>query len=344
MTNSALILINLGSTPSAEVPAVRRYLNQFLMDPHVIDVPWPLRRLIVSMVLRKRPEASAAAYRSIWLKEGSPLLVFSKRLQQKMAEHWAAGSVELAMRYGEPSIERVLRDLAKRGVRRASLLPLYPQFAASTVTTVIEEAQRVLVRDRLSIAVDVVPHFYDQPEYVSALAESMRPYLSMGFDHLLLSYHGLPERHIRKADPTGAHCLCSSDCCERARGDVLARCYRAQCVQTSHRLATELRLPRDRWSMAFQSRLGRAKWIEPYTDLALQELGARGVRKLLVACPAFVADCVETLEEIGIRGRETFLAAGGGELTLIPCLNDQPHWVNTLATLSQRLPKQPLSA
>lgn len=343
MTDNPLILVNLGSTASTEVADVRRYLNQFLMDPHVIDVAWPLRRLIVSLILRNRPQATAGAYQSIWWHEGSPLTIISQRLQGKMAAQWKA-PVHLAMRYGEPSIEHVLQQLAESKVQHATLVPLYPQFAASTVTTVIEEARRVLRQKRLPLQLDVIPPFYEAPEYIEALAESARPHLAQDWDHLLLSYHGLPERHIRKADPTGGHCLCSDDCCQRASGAVLANCYRAQCVQTSRRLIRALGVPAGRWSMSFQSRLGRAKWIAPYTDATIAALQARGVKKLLVMCPAFVADCIETLEEIGIQGREAFIAAGGDELTLIPCLNDQTQWVAALARLCQVLPRQVIAA
>lgn len=339
MTCPALVLVNLGSTASTDIADVRRYLNQFLMDRHVIDLPWPLRRLIVSMVLRRRPAASAAAYRSIWWKEGSPLIVISKRLQQKMANTWN-GPVELAMRYGEPSIEHVLVTLAQRGVNQVILAPLYPQFAASTVTTVIEELQRVVNRRALALQIECIPPFYDQPAYIAALGESARGYLARGYDHLLLSYHGLPEGHIHKADPTGCHCLSSSDCCQRADAAVLGRCYRAQCVRTSERLIQQLSVPKNRWSMAFQSRLGRTKWIDPYTDATIARLGAKGIKKLLVMCPAFVADCIETLEEIAIRGRESFRAAGGEELVLIPCLNDQPQWVAALASLCRDASRQ----
>lgn len=343
MADKPLVLINLGSTASTEVADVRRYLNQFLMDPHVIDVPWPLRRLIVSMILRKRPPDTAEAYRSIWWQEGSPITVISRRLRDKMAENWD-GPVDLAMRYGEPSIERALEDLVQCGEKQAVLAPLYPQFAMSTVTTVVEETRRVLKKRRFPLELEVVPCFYDQPEYITALAESARSYLNQGYDHLLLSYHGLPERHLHKADPTGQHCLRSGDCCQRATGDVLANCYRAQCVQTSERLIAELQVPQACWSMAFQSRLGRDKWIEPYTDVVLQELAERGVKRLMVMCPAFTADCVETLEEIAMQGRETFRSAGGEELTLIPCLNDQPQWVDALTQLCRRMPRQTVAA
>ena len=338
MTDHALLLVNLGSPASTAVADVRSYLNEFLMDPHVIDLPWPLRRLLVAMILVKRPAASAEAYRSIWWEEGSPLVVLSRRLQAKVAACWKHGPVELAMRYGEPSIEGALLRLAGSGVRRVTLVPLYPQFADSTVTTVIEEATRILRSRSFGLEMDVLPPFYDQPEYLDALAESARPYLEQGFDHVLLSYHGLPERHLHKSDPTGAHCLKGADCCQRASGEVLASCYRAQCLRTSSGFSERAGLQARQWSVSFQSRLGRAKWIEPYTEAMLGELAAKGVRKLLVLCPAFVADCIETLEEIGERGCEQFRAAGGGELVLVPCLNDHPQWVAALVSLCERMP------
>ena len=339
MTDHALLLVNLGSPASTAVADVRRYLNQFLMDPYVIDLPWPLRRLLVSLILVKRPAASAEAYRSIWWEEGSPLVVLSRRLQERVAAHWQEGPVELAMRYGEPSIDTALQRLARAGVRRVTLVPLYPQFADSTVTTVLAEVRRSLQRHQLPFDRDVLPPFYEQPEYLAALAESARPYLEQGFDHLLLSYHGLPERHLHKSDPSGSHCLKGADCCQRASGAVLEHCYRAQCLRTSQGFARQAGLRDEQWSVAFQSRLGRAKWIEPYTEASLEALAARGVKKLLVMCPAFVADCIETLEEIGDRGREQFRAAGGEELVLVPCLNDHPQWVEALVRMCRRLPR-----
>jgi len=339
MTEQALLLVNLGSPASTEVADVRRYLNQFLMDPHVIDLPWPLRRLLVSLILARRPAQSAHAYASIWWPEGSPLVVLGQRLRDELRAHWSQGPVELAMRYGEPSIERALLDLAGRGVRELVFAPLYPQFADSTTTTAVEEAQRVVRQHGLDLQLRVLPAFYEQPDYLAALAESVRPYLEQGFDHLLLSFHGLPERHLKRSDPSGGHCLQGPDCCQRAQGEVLARCYRAQCLRTAEGLARAAGLGPQQWSVSFQSRLGRAKWIEPYTEARLDELAAAGVRKLLVMCPAFVADCIETLEEIGDRGREQFLAAGGEELILVPCLNTHPAWVETLAKLARQVPR-----
>ena len=338
MTDHALLLVNLGSPKSTSVADVRSYLNQFLMDPYVIDLPWPVRRLLVSLILIKRPEQSAHAYASIWWDEGSPLVVLSRRLQQQMTAQWTQGPVELAMRYGEPSLETVLTRLAAQGIQKITLAPLYPQFADSTVTTVIEEAKRVVRDKRLNVQFSILQPFYDQPEYLDALAASVRAYVEQDYDHLLLSFHGLPERHLTKLDPTGQHCFKDADCCKNASPEVLATCYRAQCFSVARDVATRLGLPEGKWSVAFQSRLGRAKWIEPYTEARLEALAQQGVKKLLVMCPAFVADCIETLEEIGDRGREQFREAGGEELVLVPCLNDEPQWAAALNTLCERAP------
>lgn len=333
----ALLLVNLGSPASTDVADVRRYLNQFLMDPYVIDLPWPVRRLLVSLILRKRPADSAHAYASIWWPEGSPLVVLSQRLQAQVKKFWNKGPVELAMRYGEPSIERVLLKLAEQGIEDVLLAPLYPQFADSTTTTVLEQAKRVIREHKLKTKLSWLPPFYDQPDYLEALAQSARPYLEQGFDHLLLSFHGLPERHLHKRDRSGQHCLKGADCCAKAQGEVLEGCYRAQCLRTADGFAQAAGLAPTQWSVGFQSRLGRAKWIEPYTESRLDELAKAGVKRLLVMCPAFVADCIETLEEIGMRGREQFIAAGGEDLVLVPCLNDQEYWAQTLVQLAQRL-------
>lgn len=339
MTDHALLLLNLGSPASTEVADVRRYLNQFLMDPYVVDLPWPLRRLLVSLILIKRPEQSAHAYASIWWEEGSPLVVLSRRLQQAMREQWQHGPVELAMRYGEPSIEKVLQGLATQGVRKVTLAPLYPQFADSTTTTALEEVRRVVREQNLPLQFAELPPFYAEPEYLEALVASARPHLQQDFDHLLLSFHGLPERHLHKLDPSG-HCLKGADCCKNASAQVLATCYRAQCLRSAELFAERVGLPAGKWSVSFQSRLGRAKWIEPYTETRLDELAKAGVKKLLVMCPAFVADCIETLEEIGQRGQEQFREAGGEELVLVPCLNDHPQWVEALKVLCERAPER----
>ncbi|MGF6096712.1 ferrochelatase [Pseudomonas sp. 18175] len=335
MTDHALLLVNLGSPASTSVADVRSYLNQFLMDPYVIDLPWPVRRLLVSLILIKRPEQSAHAYASIWWDEGSPLVVLSRRLQQQMTTQWTHGPVELAMRYGEPSIESVLVRLAGQGIRKVTLAPLYPQFADSTVTTVIEETRRVVRDKKLDLQLSTLQPFYDQPEYLDALVASAKPHLQQDYDHLLFSFHGLPERHLQKLNP-GHTFDGATDCCVNASPEVRAKCYRGQCFSVARDFAARMGLPEDKWSVAFQSRLGRAKWIEPYTEARLETLAQQGVKKLLVMCPAFVADCIETLEEIGDRGLEQFREAGGEELVLVPCLNDDPQWAAALNTLCER--------
>jgi ferrochelatase len=338
MTDHALLLLNLGSPASTEVADVRRYLDQFLMDPCVIDLPWPVRRLLVSLILLRRPAESAHAYASIWWEDGSPLIVLSRRLQQAMLQHWPHGPVELAMRYGEPSIESVLKRLAAQGVRRVTLAPLYPQFADSTTTTALQEVRRVVREHGLSLSFAELAPFYAQPEYLDALVASAKPYLEQDFDHLLLSFHGLPERHIRKLVKDPAHSLTATSSAG-VSAETLAVCYRSQCLRSAELFAERAGLPSGKWSVSFQSRLGRAKWIEPYTDARLDELGKAGVKKLLVMCPAFVADCIETLEEIGQRGQEQFREAGGKELVLVPCLNDHPQWVQALKVLCERAPE-----
>ncbi|CAE6900717.1 Ferrochelatase [Pseudomonas marincola] len=339
MTDHALLLVNLGSPASTDVADVRSYLNQFLMDPYVIDLPWPVRRLLVSLILIKRPEQSAHAYASIWWEQGSPLVVLSQRLAEAMRSEWQHGPVELAMRYGQPSIESSLKRLAAKGVTQVTLAPLYPQFADSTTTTVIEEVKRVMRDNAMNMRLSIVAPFYDQPEYIDALVASAAPHLQQEYDHLLLSFHGLPERHLRKLDPTG-HCLKGADCCQTASDEVVARCYRAQCIRSAEAFARKTGLADGTWSVSFQSRLGRAKWIEPYTEPHLQALAAQGVKKVLVMCPAFVADCIETLEEIGDRANEVFIEAGGESLQLVPCLNDHPEWVKALGALCARAPQQ----
>ncbi len=342
MSNHALLLMNLGSPKSPKAEDVKPYLKQFLMDPYVIDLPWPVRRLLVAMILIKRPEASAHAYQSIWWNEGSPLVVLSERLQKMMELHWQHGPVALAMRYGEPSIESVLLGLKKQGVEQVTLAPLYPQFAESTVTTALEEVKRVVKLYGLSFKFKLLEPFYNQPRYLHALVSSAQEAMKQDFDHLLFSFHGIPERHIYKLVKDSQHNLQAthSSQIDQKHIDV---CYRTQCLKTAELFAEQAGLASDKWSVSFQSRLGRTKWIEPYTDMHLDELAAKGVKRLLVMSPAFVADCLETLEEIGIRGREQFLAAGGTSFELIPCLNDTPSWVVALNQLCQPEETKPFS-
>lgn len=337
MSDHALLLANLGSPRSTSVKDVRSYLNQFLMDPYVIDLPWPMRRLLVALILLNRPAKSAAAYASIWWPEGSPLIVISQQLTDAVRPLWPHGPVSLAMRYGEPSISSRLLELAKQGVKTVTFAPLYPQFADSTTTTAIKEAEHCIQQHNLAIELKIVPPFYADPSYIDALVKSSATELQHDFDHLLLSFHGLPESHLKKLDPTGSHCLSDKSCCATASQAVLDTCYRAQCMRSAQLFADAAGLRPEQWSVAFQSRLGRNKWIEPYTDATLTELAQRGVKKLLVMSPSFVADCIETLEELGIEGREDFIAAGGEELVLIPCLNAEAYWAQALTEICEKM-------
>lgn len=331
MTKRAVLLANLGSPDAPEPRAVRRYLNQFLMDRYVIQLPWLLRRLIVSLfVLPTRPKASAEAYQSVWMDEGSPLIVLSERLK-KAVQKKVDMPLEMAMRYGKPSIERQLLKLCRdESVSEVLFIPLYPHFADSTVTTAIDEAEQVIAKHQLKIKLTILEPFYDNPGYIDALLESAQPYLEQDFDHLVFSYHGLPESHITKLDQSGSHCLKQENCCQIAH-EVHKTCYRHQVMRTTQCFALQAGLAENRYSVAFQSRLGRAKWLGPNTEDRLRELAQNGAKKVLVICPAFVTDCLETLEEIAIRGEEVFREAGGESLQLIPCMNDHPVWVDLLA-------------
>ena len=336
MTNRAVLLANLGSPDNTDVASVRRYLDQFLMDPHVIQLPWILRRMIVSLfVLPKRPKDSAEAYKSVWLEEGSPLIVLSQQLKSALVEKLDM-PVGLAMRYGSPDIESELLKLAQQpGIDEILFIPLYPHFADSTVTTSVELAKSVIEKHNLSVKLNVIAPFYQQEDYINALVESAKPYLAESHDHLIFSYHGLPESHITKLDKSGSHCLKMENCCQIAN-PAHATCYRHQVMMTTKHVVEQMDLSEQDYSVAFQSRLGRAKWLDPNTEDVIRELAAAGKKNILVICPAFVTDCLETLEEIAIRGQEVFEEAGGEKLTLIPCMNDHPEWVNTLANWCQQ--------
>jgi ferrochelatase len=332
--NKAVFLVNLGSPDSPSVGDVRRYLNEFLMDGRVIDMPWLLRRFIVSMILINRPKRSAHAYQTIWTPEGSPLIVTGRRVRAKLQERVTV-PVELAMRYGNPSIADAVRRLAAEKTDKVLLIPLFPHYAMSSYETAVARVQQVAARLAGAMQTEVQPPYGDATDYITALAASAANYLEAGYDHLLFSFHGVPERHLKKTDPTGIHCLAAANCCEVA-SPAQATCYRAQCLKTVAAFVRQAGVPAGKFSVSFQSRLGCDRWLKPYTDLVLAELPGKGIKKLLVICPAFVADCLETLEEIGMRGRATFLAAGGKEFALIPCLNEHPLWLAALEKMAER--------
>lgn len=335
MSKKAILLANLGSPDQPDTPSVRRYLNQFLMDPYVIQLPWLLRRIIVSLfVLPSRPKLSAAAYQRIWTDDGSPLIVLSQRLA-KALQNKLDIPVTIAMRYGNPSIENQIIKLAKQTeLTEILFIPLYPHYATSTVKTSIAQARSVINKHQLNIKLNVIAPFYDHADYISALVNSAQTYLKQPFDHLIFSYHSLPESHITRLDKSGQHCLIKANCCQQA-SDCHPSCYRHQVIRTTECFVEKAGVSTKQYSIAFQSRLGKAKWLGPNTEDRLRELAADGNKTILVICPAFVTDCLETLEEIALRGQAVFQQAGGEKLTLIPCLNDRPEWVEVLASWCQ---------
>jgi ferrochelatase len=328
------LLINLG-TPDAPRPReVRRYLREFLLDPRVIDLsPLPRKLLVEGWILPTRPRTTAAAYTKVWSDAGSPLLVHGEALRAALETRLGRGwAVALGMRYGRPSLDGALRRLEERGVREVVALPLFPQYSSAATGSALAALFAAPAAARLH-RIAAAPPFYDDPGFVAAWRDVAAPALAgSGADHVLFSYHGLPERQIRAADRSGRHCLASLDCCATP-GRALLHCYRAQCFATTAAIAGALGLDTNRVSTSFQSRLGRTPWIRPYTDFVLPELAAAGVRRLAILCPSFAADCLETVEEIGIRARAQWAELGGEDLLRIECPNAHPTWVEAAARL-----------
>jgi ferrochelatase len=332
-TPRGVLLVNLGTPDSPSTRDVRRYLREFLSDPRVVDLPAPARFLLLRLVILPfRPRRSAEAYRAIWTEEGSPLMVHGVALRDAVARELGDGfRVELAMRYGRPSIAEGMARLREAGVEHVIALPLFPQYSAaasgSARARIMEEAARHWDVPSLQVLGD----WYALPEFASVWGEVAGPSLAkFAPDFVLFSYHGLPERQVKRSDPSGSFCLASDSCCDRI-GPQNARCYRAQCFATTRILVGALGLDPERATTAFQSRLGRDPWIRPYTDEVLGELARDGVKRLAILSPAFAADCLETLEELGIRGREQWLAAGGEDLLLVPCPNGHPAFARAVA-------------
>jgi protoporphyrin/coproporphyrin ferrochelatase len=325
-----IVLMNLGSPDSTAVKDVRRYLKQFLMDERVIDIPYLARYILINgIIVPFRAPKSAEAYKTIWTKEGSPLVVLTKQLQQALQQQVSV-PVEVAMRYGNPTMEAAFDNLIKKnpGLDEVLAIPLYPHYAMSSFETAVEYAKEIHAAKKYPFKLTFLKPFYNEPNYIHALAENMRPYLEQEYDHILFSYHGVPARHIRKSDTTGCHCLAAADCCEKESA-AHATCYRHQVFTTTKLVMQELNIPKEKYSISFQSRLGKG-WLEPFTDIRLEEMPKEGIKKLLILCPAFVSDCLETLEEINDRGKESFMSAGGEAYTMIPCLNTNPLWVKAL--------------
>lgn len=331
MHKTGVLLLNLGTPASSKTADVRAYLNEFLFDPRVIELPTLLRWLLVKCcIVPLRAKKSAAAYAKIWQPEGSPLLINSvaikKELAQVLGEDYV---VTLGMRYGNPSIASALQDLQHTPLHKIIVLPLFPQYSSAATGSALQQLLSIVKKYKVVPQLQIIQNFFQDQHYIKALAQSIVPYVSQDFDYLLMSYHGLPQQQMQHA--AQHNCDLQAACPAISAANI--NCYRAQCYQTSRLLAQQLNLPAEKWGIGFQSRLGRLQWIEPYTDHVLQDLRQRGVSKLVVCCPSFVADCLETLEEIGIRAREQWLELGGSELQLVPCLNDSASWISALKTM-----------
>ena len=336
MPKPAVLLVNLGSPDSTSVPDVRRYLAEFLSDERVLDLPAPLRWLLLhGRILRTRPKQTGHAYRKIWTPEGSPLVVTSRKAQQALQTRLGGTPVYLAMRYGNPSIASVISQMRADGVTDVLLFPQYPHYAMSSYETVVVKVYAEAWRLAPGLRFTAVQPFYEDADYITALVASARPYLDQPHDFLLFSYHGIPVRHLRKADSSCAHCTLVNDCCQ-TEAPAHATCYKAQLLKTTQAFARQAGLDPARYAVSFQSRLTGEPWLTPYTDYELVRLPKEGKKRLLVITPAFTTDCLETLEEIRMQGSESFLAAGGESFTHIPCLNDHPAFIDFLAGRVQR--------
>lgn len=326
-----VLLVNLGSPDSTDTKDVKKYLDEFLMDPRVIDLSkWARTLLVRGIILNTRPKKSAEAYKKIWYKEGSPLIVISERLQKKVQQKVNI-PVALAMRYGSMTLKKGLQELVDQGVHHVLVIPLYPQFAMATTETInvrVEELQREFFPN---LEISNLPAFYNQDSYIEILAHSMAENLKdKDYQHLLFSYHGVPERHIRKSDITKSHCKIDGSCCVTP-SKAHQFCYRHQCLETTRLVAEKLKLKTGTYSTSFQSRLGFDPWLQPYTDRTIERIGKLGIKRMAIVTPAFVSDCLETLEEIAMEGEEIFHEVGGKEFTTIPCLNDRDDFAGLLA-------------
>lgn len=326
---TGVLLVNLG-TPDTFAPRdVYRYLIEFLTDKRVIDMPWLWRQLLVrGAIVPKRYKQSAASYKQIWAPEGSPLKVYGYRVKEKLQEHLSdAYVVELAMRYRTPSIESTLKSLMQRGIRKILVLPLFPQYASATTGSIHQKVMEVVSQWENIPELSFIDHYANHPALIRAFCSVAKPYDLNLYDHILLSFHGLPEEQIIKADCSN-RCLKTKDCCSQQ-----SRCYASQCYATARALATGLDLNPDRYSISFQSRLGKKPWLQPYTSNILASLAKQGKKRVLVFCPSFICDCLETIYEIGIEYGSEFKHAGGECLDLVPGLNDHPHWIEALAAI-----------
>lgn len=327
--SKGILLVNLGSPDSTSIPDVRRYLKQFLNDPRVIHGSKFTRWVVVNLlILPFRPKNTAHAYSRVWTQEGSPLIVTSKKVQ-KLLQKEIDLPIELGMSYGNPSIPSAIKKLKDAGVTEFFAIPLYPHYAMSSYETAVAAIHDAAKKCGNEMNFETMQPFYKEEGYIDALVERAKPYLKEDFDHILFSFHGLPVSHLRATDPTQIHCCRKKMCC-KSSSPAHATCYKHQCLETVRIFTEKARLPENKYSVSYQSRLTKEPWLEPYTDKTIEELPKNGVKKLLIMSPAFVTDCLETLEELDMAGKEAFLKAGGEDYKMIPCLNEHPMWIKFL--------------
>ncbi|MEP5256113.1 MAG: ferrochelatase [Winogradskyella arenosi] len=329
-----ILLVNLGSPDSPSPKDVKKYLGEFLMDERVIDLPVVARTLLVKgIILNTRPKASAAAYQKIWWEEGSPLIVLSERLQEKVQQK-VDYPVALAMRYGSMTIKKGLQELVDQGCTEIKTIPLYPQFAMATTETIDVKVDELVAEHFPGVTITRTPAFYKREDYINVLSKSIGEVLNdLDYEHILFSYHGVPERHIRKSDITNGNCKMNGKCCFKKGSKQHEFCYRHQCEITTVNVAKKLGLKNGTYSTTFQSRLGFDPWLKPYTDRTIERMGKEGIKKMAIVTPAFVSDCLETLEEIAMEGEEIFHEMRGKEFTVIPCLNERDDFAEVLSSI-----------
>ena len=334
-SRTGILLINLGTPDAPNTREVRAYLRSLLSCDRVLDINpigrWLLLNLIV---LPLRPRKSAKAYREIWLEDGSPLLVYSQKLRIALAEQFSGEKIfiELGMQCGKPSIKNALDCLRKEDCDRIIVLPMYPQYSSSTFGSAVEDLYKEVLHDWNMPHLQIIQPIFSDSRFIDAWAKVGLPFIESEPDHVLFSFHGLPIRHLEKSDTSGNWCKNNHECCIDLVNEN-RNCYSAQCYHTAKLIAERYNLSAEKWSVSFQSRFGRDEWVKPDTEKHLARLAENGVKRVVVFCPAFVSDCLETLEEIGIRAAEHFRKHGGEELELIPSLNDHPEWVFSLASI-----------
>jgi ferrochelatase len=326
------LMINLGSPDSTSIPDVKRYLDEFLMDKRVIGKSYWFRWFLVKIIiLNTRPRKSAKAYKKIWWKEGSPLIVLSKRLFNKVKK-LVKIPVALAMRYGSMSIINGLKELHEIGVNEVIVLPLYPHYAMSSYETVVEKVKKEVRLKFPSIKLKIIDPFYNNKSYIKLLSNKIKETLKkVKYDHILFSYHGIPVSHLKISDTTNKHCYKVKNCCS-VKSDAHKTCYKHQVLETTELVVKELKIDKSKYSNAFQSRLPNEAWLKPYTDSELVRLAKNGIKNLVIVTPAFVTDCLETLEEIAMEGKEEFLDSGGKNYYYVPCLNDDKDWSKLISS------------